>query len=94
MISVTLIDDDMTRGGKRDGAGRKSTGNPTKSIVRRLTAEEVNQLDNYDQLIVKLEEKSSHILTIEDFKTYKLKGESVIKVEDLINAGVLKKLNN
>lgn len=82
----------MTRGGKRDGAGRKSTGIPTKSIVRRLTVEEVNRLNNYDQLVTKLEEKASHVMTVEDFKTYKLKGESVIKVEDLIEAGVLKKL--
>jgi hypothetical protein len=82
----------MTRGGKRDGAGRKSTGNPTKSIVRRLTLEEVDRLNNYDQLVAKLEEKAFHLLTIEDFKTYKLKGESVIKVKDLIEAGVLKKL--
>jgi hypothetical protein len=82
----------MTRGGKRDGAGRKSTGNPTKSIVRRLTLEEVDRLNNYDQLIAKLEEKVSHLLTIKDFKTYKLKGESVIKVEDLIEAGILKRL--
>lgn len=84
----------MTRGGKRDGAGRKSTGNPTKSIVRRLTIEEVDRLNNYDRLVAKLEEKASHVMTIEDFKTYKLKGELVIKVEDLINASVLKKLND
>jgi hypothetical protein len=81
----------MARGGKRDGAGRKSTGNPTKSIVRRLTLEEVDRLNNYDQLVAKLEEKASHLLTIEDFKTYKLKGELVIKVEDLIEVGVLKR---
>jgi len=84
----------MTRGGKRDGAGRKSTGNPTKSIVRRLTIEEVDRLNNYDRLVAKLEEKASHVMTIEDFKTYKLKGELVIKVKDLINASVLKKLND
>ena len=81
----------MARGGKRDGAGRKSTGNPTKSIVRRLTLEEVDRLNNYDRLVAKLEEKASHLLTIEDFKTYKLKGELVIKVEDLIEVGVLKR---
>ena len=79
----------MTRGGKREGAGRKSTGNPVKSIIRRLSVEEVDRLNNYDQLIAKLEEKVSHVMTVKDFKTYKLKGESVIKVEDLIEAGVL-----
>ena len=81
----------MTRGGKREGAGRKSTGNPTKSIVRRLAPEEVNRLDNYDQLIAQLTKEAIHTLIVEDFKTYKLKGELVIKVEDLINAGILKK---
>jgi sugar (pentulose or hexulose) kinase len=82
----------MTRGGKRDGAGRKSTGNPTKSIVRRLSIKEVDRLNNYDQLMAELEEKANHIIGIEDFKTYKLKGELVIKVEDLIEAGLLKRL--
>jgi hypothetical protein len=84
----------MTRGGKREGAGRKSTGNPVKSIVRRLSVEEVDRLNNYDQLMAKLEEKMSYMMTAEDFKTYKLKGELVIKVKDLIETGVLKKLND
>lgn len=81
----------MARGGKRDGAGRKSTGNPIKSIVKRLSIEEVDRLNNYDQLMAELKEKASHITTVENFKTYKLKGELVIKVEDLIEAGVIKR---
>ena len=79
----------MAHGGKRDGAGRKPTGSPTKSIVRRLSTEEVDRLNNYDKLLAELQGKSTHIKTIEDFKTYKLKGELVIKVEDLIEAGLL-----
>ena len=84
----------MTRGGKRDGAGRKSTGNPTKSIVKRLSIEEVDRLNKYDELFAELEKKDNHINTIEDFKTYKLKGELVIKVEDLIEAGLLKRVTD
>ena len=82
----------MTRGGKRDGAGRKSTGNPTKSIVRRLSIEEIDRLNRYDQLFAELEKRNNHVNTIGDFKTYKLKGELVIKVEDLIEAGLFKKV--
>ena len=84
----------MARGGKRDGAGRKSTGNPTKSIVKRLSIEEVDRLNKYDELFAELEKKDNHINTIEDFKTYKLKGELVIKVEDLIEAGLLKRVTD
>ena len=85
----------MTRGGKRDGAGRKSTGQPVKSIVRRLTVEEVDQLNNYGQLVAELatlkeQIDNININTIADFKTYKLKGKDVIKVDDLIAAGLLK----
>lgn len=84
----------MTRGGKRDGAGRKSTGNPIKSIVKRLSIEEIDRLNQYDRLIKELEEKANYIHTIKDFKVYKLKGESVIKVEDLVAAGLLKELTD
>ena len=83
----------MTRGGKRDGAGRKSTGQPVKSIVRRLTAEEVDRLDSYDQLIAELaelKEQMNNVNTISDFKIYKLKGANVIKVNDLVEAGLIK----
>lgn len=83
----------MTRGGKRDGAGRKSTGQPIKSIVRRLTIEDVNRLNNYDQLIAELtelKERIDNINTIADFKIYKLKGNNVIKVDDLVKARLLK----
>ena len=82
----------MARGGKRDGAGRKSTGNPTKSIVRRLSIEEVDRLNKYDQLFAELEKRNNQINTIEDFTTYRLKGKLVIKVEDLIEAGLLKRI--
>jgi hypothetical protein len=83
----------MTRGGKRDGAGRKSTGQPVKSIVRRLTIEDVDRLNNYDRLIAelaKLKEQTNNINTIADFKVYKLKGKDVIKVDDLVEAKLLK----
>lgn len=79
----------MARGGKRDGAGRKVTGLPTKTIVKRLTIEEVDRLNNYDKLITELQEKSSTIRKITDFKAYKVKGELMIKVADLVEAKLL-----
>ena len=81
----------MTRGGKRDGAGRKPTEKPTKCIVKRLSIEEVEKLNNYDQLVKEVKEKANCKSKIEDFKIYKLKGELVIKVEDLIKAGLITK---
>lgn len=85
----------MTRGGKRDGAGRKSTGQPVKSIVRRLTVAEVDRLNSYDQLVAELAKMKEqidniNISTIADFKVYKLKGKDVIKVDDLVEAELLK----
>jgi hypothetical protein len=91
MIKVTTIKiDNMARGGKRDGAGRKPTGLPTKSVVRRLSAEDIYILDNHDRLINELTNKTKDIQTIESFKIYKLKGDLVIKVSELIEAGVIK----
>ena len=80
----------MARGGKRIGSGRKPTGLPTKSVVRRLSAEDIYLLDNYDRLISELTNESKDILTVASFKVYKLKGDLVIKVNDLIEAGVIK----
>jgi hypothetical protein len=90
MIRVTTIKiDNMARGGKRDGAGRKPTGLPTKSIVRRLSAEDIYILDNHDRLISELANKTKDIMTVDHFKTYKLKGDLVIKVSELIEAGII-----
>lgn len=92
MIDVTLIKGfknmAIGHGGKREGSGRKPTGNPTKSIIRRLSTEEANRLDNYDNLIAKLKMVNPKN-SINDFKTYRLKGELVIKVNDLMKAGII-----
>jgi hypothetical protein len=79
----------MGRGGKREGAGRKSIGNTPKTVIKRMSVEDLNKLENYDRLIHELEEKIRYTAKVEDFKVFKLKGESVIKLDDLIAAGVI-----
>jgi hypothetical protein len=78
----------MGRGGKREGAGRKLTGNQPKNIVRRMTPEDAYRLDNLNKIIKESEEKTSKLKKVSDFETYELEGELVIKLDDLIAANV------
>jgi hypothetical protein len=80
----------MTHGGKREGAGRKPEGNSPKTIFKRMTVEDAYRLDNLDKIIAESERKLPEIKTVDSFKIFKLEGEIVIKVNDLIEAGVLK----
>lgn len=75
----------MPRGGKREGAGRKPTGNPPKTVVRRIPIEIADRLEEIEQLIKEKPQPKQ----IKDFKVYKLKGKLVINVDDLIAAGLI-----
>jgi hypothetical protein len=79
----------MPRGGKREGAGRKPTGNPPKTVVRRIPVEIADQLEKFEQLINELAERSDQVKRIGDFKVYKLKGKLVIRVDELVEAGII-----